>query len=327
MKPERYAHVLSFALGHPWAVQQEMLPVIAGILARHIAGVESSAAIAAALVNRKNLPQPRAGSVAIIPVYGCLAPRMNLFSEYSGGTTYQRLSQQLRAVMATEDVKTIVLDIDSPGGSAAGAREFAAELMQARTQKPILAVGQYTMASAAYHLAAACTEVVAAPSACTGSIGVYWMHDDLSAALKEYGINRTFVSAGEGKLDGNETEPLSEAARARRQATVDEIYGVFVADVVRGRGKGMTEARVRTEWKAHAYGSAEALSLEMIDRVATLDQTITRVLSAGDPNDQRAALAFASSADTDQERPPAATSQDRRSESALERAVLELQQP
>lgn len=325
MKAERYAHVLSFALSHPWAVLPEFLPVVAGILARHIAGADSSAEIAAALVNRKNLPQPRAGSIAIIPVYGVIAPRMNLFSEYSGGTTFQRLSQQLRAVMATEDVKTIILDIDSPGGSVAGAREFAAELMKARTKKPILAVGQYTMASAAYHLAAACTEIVAAPSACTGSIGVYWMHDDLSAALKELGINRTFVSAGVGKLDGNETEPLSDAAKARRQATVDELYGVFVDGVVQGRGKGMTDARVRTEWKAHAYLSAEALALGLIDSIATLDDTIARLLSASsDPADQRAALTFSSLADTAQE-PATATAQDRRAELALERQLFELQ--
>jgi signal peptide peptidase SppA len=330
MKPERYAHVLSFALSHPWAVLPEMMPVIAGILARHIAGADSSDAIAAALVNRKNLPQPRAGSVAIIPVYGVIAPRMNLFSEYSGGTTFQKLSQQLRAVMASEDVKTVVLDIDSPGGSVAGAREFAAELMRARTKKPIVAVGQYTMASAAYHLASACTEIVAAPSTGTGSIGVYWMHDDLSAALQDMGINRTFVSAGEGKLDGNETEPLSDAARARRQATVDELYSAFVGDVVNGRGKGMTEARVRTEWKAHVYLSAEALARGLIDSIATLDETITRVLSASsDPADQRAALTFASSpAATDQE-PVRATSQERAVDlswqHAAERALLDLQ--
>jgi signal peptide peptidase SppA len=326
MKAERYAHVLSFALSHPWAVLPEMMPVIAGILARHIAGVDSSAEIAAALVNRKNLPQPRAGSVAIIPVYGVIAPRMNLFSEYSGGTTFQRLSQQLRAVMATEDIKTIVLDVDSPGGSVAGAREFAAELMKARTKKPIIAVGQYTMASAAYHLASACTEIVAAPSSCTGSIGVYWMHDDLSKALEELGVKRTFVSAGEGKLDGNETEPLSDAARARRQATVDDLYTAFVDGVVNGRGKGMTDARVRTEWKAHVYLSADALKLGMIDSIATLDETITRVLSASpDPADQRAALDFTSpTVDTSQE-PAKATDQDRRPELELERQLFELQ--
>jgi signal peptide peptidase SppA len=312
MKPERYAHVLSFALSHPWAVLPEMMPVIAGILARHIAGVDSSAEIAAALVNRKNLPQPKVGSVAIIPVYGCIAPRMNLFSEYSGGTTYQKLTGQLREAMANTDVKTIVFDIDSPGGSVAGAAEFGAEMLRARTKKPLVAVGQYTMASGAYHVAAAATEIVAAPSTFTGSIGVYWMHDDLSEALKLLGINRTFTFAGEGKIDGNETEPLSAAAKARRQAIVDEMYGRFVDHVVAGRGNGLTAARVRTDWKAYCYSSAEALSLGLIDRVATLDDTLARLLTdSATPADQRALATLLTPDATDQEPPIAATSQER----------------
>lgn len=321
----RYEHVLSFALSHPWAVLPEMMPVIAGILARHIAGADSSAEIAAALVNRKNLPQPRAGSVAIIPVYGVIAPRMNIFSAYSGGTTFQTLTSQLREAMANADVKTIVFDIDSPGGSVAGGPEFAAEVMRARAKKPIIGQIQYTGASAAYQLAAACTEVVAAPSACSGSIGVYWMHDNLSEAFAQLGIKRTFISAGEGKVDGNETEALSERAAARRQATVDSMYSQFVATVVQGRGKGMTPERVRSEWKAFVYESADALTLGLIDAIATLDETITRVLSASlDAADRRAALTFASIVDTSQE-PVRATDQDRRQELELERQAFALQ--
>ncbi|MEP7304207.1 MAG: S49 family peptidase [Acidobacteriota bacterium] len=328
MKPDRYAHILSFVVSHPWAILPEWGPVIAGTLARHIAGVESTAEIAAALVNRKNLPQPKVGSVAIIPVYGAIAPRMNLFSEYSGGTTFEKLTSQLRQAMANADVKTILLDIDSPGGSVAGCAEFTAELMRARTKKPILAQAQFTMASAAYHLASAATEIIAAPSAFVGSIGCYWMHDDLSAALEQLGIKRTFVSAGEGKLDGNETEPISKAAEARRKAIVDTMYGQFVDAVVAGRGKGMTPDRVRSEWKAYVYGSTDALALGMVDRVATLDETLTRLLTdSTDPADQRALVTLSTPNATDQEPPIAATSQERTADTAWQNAIeRELQQ-
>src|SRR5262245_59262538 len=201
----RYEHVLSFALEHPWAITRPMLSVVANILARRIAGVEvQRAEIEAALVNRKQLPQPKVGSVGIIPVYGVIAPRMNLISEISGGTSFEKLSAQVRELMANDTVKTIVLDIDSPGGTVAGNAEFAAELMRARTKKPIVAVGQYTMASAAYHLASAATEIVAAPSARVGSIGTFAIHTDMSEALAKLGVKRTLIAAGEGKTDGNE---------------------------------------------------------------------------------------------------------------------------
>lgn len=294
----RYDHVLSFALEHPWNVERPMLRVIAGILARRMAGQGADdAAIAAALVDRKNLPQPRAGSIAIIPVYGVIAPRMNMFSEFSGGTTFESLSRSLAKAMANADVKTILLDIDSPGGSVAGNAEFAAEVMKARASKPVIAQIQYTGASAAYMVAAACTEIVAAPSARVGSIGTYAILEDLSAMLEQLGVKETFIFAGEGKDDNNMAAAPSAAQIARVQKAVDLAYNSFVTSVVQGRGKGMTPERVRGEWKAFVYGAEEARSLGMIDTVATLNETLTRVLSAGDATDQRAARSLRSSTD------------------------------
>jgi len=289
----KHDHVLSFALDHPWAITPSMLTVVAQIIARHVAGQALTAEeIQAALVDRKNLPQPTAGgAVAVIPIYGVIAPRMNLLSDFSGGTTFETLTGQLRGALANKAIKTIVLDINSPGGSVAGATEFAREVMAARTKKPIVAQIQYLGASAAYWVAAAATEIIAAPSAMVGSVGVYTSHDDISAALTQLGVKRTYLSAGKGKVAGNETEPLSEDAGARMQALIEEAYGRFVGDVVKGRGKGMTAERVRNDWQAHVYGATEALSLGLIDAIATLDDTLGRVMTPASA-DARAALAL-----------------------------------
>jgi signal peptide peptidase SppA len=318
-----YEHVLAFALEHPWNLTPSMMAVIAGILAQRIAGEPPDRdEIEAAVVNRKNLPQPRQGSVAVIPVMGVLAPRMNLFSEMSGGTSYDQLTAQLRAAVNDKTVKQIVLDVDSPGGSVAGNEEFAREVMRARTKKPVIAQAQYTMASAAYHLASAATEIVAAPSARIGSIGTFSMHNDLSQALKAMGVKRTFISAGEGKVEGNPAEPLGEEARGRIQASVNEAYEAFVGNVVRGRGQGVTEDMVRSKWKAHVYGAAEAKKLGMIDRIATLDETLAGLLGDDAP-DARAALDSSETADTPQDA-IGVSGQDRRPLAALEARVFEL---
>lgn len=327
--PRALDHVLSFALEHPWAITRPMLATIANILAHHIAGVDlDRSALEASLVNRKNLPQPRAGSIAIIPVKGVITPRMNLMSDMSGGTTFEQLTGQLRAAVADKTVKTIVLDVDSPGGSVAGNTEFAREVMQARTKKAVIAQAQYTMGSAAYRIGAACTEIVAAPSAQVGSIGVYNIHDDISEALAKLGIKRTFVSAGEGKDANNLAAPLTEEALARMTAQVDQAYQTFVADVVKGRGTGVTADRVKKEWKAHVYSAADALALGMIDSIGTLDDTLARILSTStDAADQRALHSLTSADDTSQE-PARATDQDRQADvqwqNATTRALLEL---
>ena len=320
-----YEHVLGFAL-QPWNCLPEMLTVIAGILAHRIAGLDlDQATIEAALVNRKNLPQPRVGSVAVIPIYGVLAPRMNLLSEMSGGTSYQKLTSQIREAVADKAIRTIVLDVDSPGGSVAGNAELATEIMRARTKKPIIAQAQYLMGSSAYQISAAATEIVAAPSAHVGGIGTYTIHNDLSEALKQLGIKRTYLSKGEGKVDGNETGPMSEGYLARADALLETHFAQFVGNVVKGRGQGMTAERVTKDWKAYVYGADEAKALGMIDSVATLDQTLTRLLTeaSADAADRQAAeLLHSPIAASDQEpRIPAATSQERLSDLAWQRDI------
>lgn len=284
MKTGRSEHVLGFALDHPWAITPAMLSVVARIIARHVAGQTLTAEeLQAALTDRKNLPQATAGGgVAVIPIYGVIAPRMNLLSDFSGGTTFETLTGQLRDAVANKAVKTIVLDINSPGGSVAGATEFAREVLKARTKKPVIAQIQYTGASAAYWPASAATEIQAAPSSLIGSIGIYTAHDDLSEALKQLGITRTFISAGDGKEINNEAAPLSAEGLARIQGLVDASYAQFVADVIKGRGKGMTADRVKKEWGAHIYPADQALALGMIDGIATLDDTIARAMTPAD---------------------------------------------
>jgi signal peptide peptidase SppA len=326
-----HEHVLSFALEHPWALTRPMGRVVAGILARWASQRPDPAAIAAALVNRKNLPQPPGeGAVAVIPIYGVIAPRVNLISDFSGGTTFEGLSQSLAEAMANKAVKTIVFDVDSPGGNVAGATEFARQVMQARTKKPIIAVAQYLMASAAYWAMAGATEIVAAPSAMIGSIGVFTIHEDLSKALEMEGIKLTYISAGKWKVAGNETEALAPEVAARIQAKVDEAHARFKTDVSKGRGVPLDEV-------AAGYGEGDTVSaieakrLGMIDRIETLDEALARVMT---PPDQRASIIVpdltASNAppvDTPQE-PSPATGQDRQSDAqwgtAIEGAFLAL---
>jgi signal peptide peptidase SppA len=272
-----YEHVLSFALEHPWAVTPSMRPIIAGILARRIAGHDTDpAAIQAALVNRKNLPQPMKGTVAIIPFYGVVAPRMNLLSEMSGGTTFEALTQQLQAAVANPDVKTVVFDVDSPGGNVAGATEFAREVLKARTVKPIIAVANHLMASAAYWPMACATQIVATPSAKVGANECYALYDDISEALAKKGIKRTLIFAGKFKPEGPDGGPLSDEAQAHIKALCDTFYGYQVADIAKGRG--VKESDVRNGFgNGRVVTAADALALGMINSIGTLPETLARL--------------------------------------------------
>lgn len=274
-----YAHLVAFALEHPWAITPPMRVLIAEILARRLAGFDADdEAVTAALEARatRDVPVPSGGSVAVIPIAGVIAPRMNLFTEASGGTSFEALTAQLQKAIADPNVRHIVFDVDSPGGNVAGASEFAREVLRARTLKPVTAQAQHLLASAAYWGMAGATEIVASPSALVGSIGVYTLHDDISAMLDQLGIKREVFSAGRYKAEGADGGPLSDDAKAHVQQLVDGSYGRMVGDIAKGRG--VKPAEVRSGFgEGRVLSADQALAAGLIDRVATLQDTLARV--------------------------------------------------
>ena len=303
-----YSHVLSLAL-EPWALTRPMVATIAHVLAHHLAGrpLDLSTLERREPVALQVMSTPTAApaqGVAIVPVHGVIAPRMSAFSDISGGATFEQAKQDVRKALAHAGVGTIVLDIDSCGGSVLGASEFAHFLLQARAQKPIIAAGNFTMASAAYWVGACATEVVWAPSAMGGSIGVYSIHEDLTEMLATLGVKLTYISAGKWKVDGIDGTALTESAGARLTAHVEAHYTRFVTDVAAGRK--VTADAVRQGFGEGAVVTAEdALALGMIDRIETLDETLARLASPASSSVPAPIGALDPSA-----LPPAATSQE-----------------
>jgi signal peptide peptidase SppA len=201
---------------------------------------------------------------------------MNQFTQASGGTTFEALGQHLHAAVADPNVKTILFDVDSPGGNVAGASEFAREVMRARTIKPVIAHANHLMASAAYHAMSGATEIVASPSALAGSIGVFTLHNDISDALTQMGIKRSVISAGKFKAEGADGGPLSDDAKAHIQGLVDGAYGRMVGDIAKGRG--VRPADVRNGFgEGRSLNAEQALAVGLIDRIATIQDTLARV--------------------------------------------------
>jgi signal peptide peptidase SppA len=169
-----------------------------------------------------------------------------------------------------------VLDIDSPGGSIYGVPELAQEIFAAREKKKVVAVANSLAASAAYWLAAAASEVVVTPSGDVGSVGVYAMHEDISRLLDQEGVTVTFISAGKFKTEGNPYEPLSEEGRSFMQERVDEAYAMFTRDLARFRD--VPVAKVKSDFgEGRVVGAKAAKAAGMVDRIASLEDTLARL--------------------------------------------------
>ena len=109
---------------------------------------------------------------AIIPIYGPITARSDLFTFFLGGTPLSDLAKDFQAALDNDQVKAILFDVDSPGGVALGPMEMAQAIFKARGKKPIWSYVGRNCSSAAYWLASATEKIIANPSALLGSIGV-----------------------------------------------------------------------------------------------------------------------------------------------------------
>jgi signal peptide peptidase SppA len=217
------------------------------------------------------------GKIALIPVYGTLAQRMTPMMEMSGGMSTQMLGQAFRSALHDDRVSAIVFDIDSPGGTVAGTGELAAEILQSRGAKPIVAVANSMMASGALWIGAMADEVVITPGGEAGSVGVYRIHEDVTKALEKDGIKPTIVRSSQSpfKIEGSGLEPLTAGAQDHMQQSVDQAAEVFIRSLADARRKTLTHVR-ENFGQGRMLSASEALAAGMVDRIDTLEHTLER---------------------------------------------------
>jgi signal peptide peptidase SppA len=278
----KYSRILQAVYSAVWAIQPEKLDQIVAFLEFASAGGKYSAEEVAERIGiraeAKPQPNPQATSIAVIPIRGIISHRVSMMDSISGGggTSVEQVTKSLRTALADETVKAILFDVDSPGGSVYGVDELAAEIMKSRGRKPMVAQVNALAASAAYYLASAADEIAMTPSGEAGSIGVLLRHLDQSKAAEMEGVKVTYIQAGEFKTEANPFEPLSDEAKAYLQKRVDEYYSMFVKSVAKGRN--LPVATVRNDFgKGRTMGAEDALRVGMVDRIATYDETLSRL--------------------------------------------------
>ncbi len=286
-RKHRIRHVVTQVTRGPWVVRSDKADAICEFLSLREAGhVLSRAEIEASFGDQGGFDEPLVmNGIAVLPLHGLIAPRMNLMTEYSGGTSCEQFSGWMRAAMNDVSVREIVLDVDSPGGQASGVEELGELIYAARAKKQVTAVVGYMACSGGYWLASAAHRVIAAPSAELGSIGVVRIHSESSKANEKEGRTVTVLRIPEFKQEANSHEPLTEEARAHFEKLNAQMYDKFVAAVARNRGVSM--ATVKSEFGRGRYFYApEAIQLGMADGLGTLE-SVLRDLSNPNPGSRR----------------------------------------
>jgi capsid assembly protease len=263
-----------------WAINEPVLHWLASVAIDRTATVE----LAAERSPRK-LPKVD-GGVAVLPMYGVISQRSSIWSEVFGGTSTQGFGAAFQRAIADPKVGAILIDVDSPGGTVAGVEELADIIHDGAQRKPVAAVANSQMASAAYWLASQVGQgqkrLAAAPGSEVGSIGVFRMHEDMSARLAADGVKVTFLAVPKFKTEANPYEPLTDAAVSHHMGQVESTYESFVSAVSRGRGVPAGQVK-RGFGEGRMFDARQAAAMGLVDRVATLGQLLkeTGAVSGG----------------------------------------------
>lgn len=220
------------------------------------------------------------GNIGIIRITGPLLSYSNEMTRYFGMVGYPDIREALVEAAQRDDIGQILLDIDSPGGSASGIQDVSDLIAKVRSDyKPVTAYSSGVMNSGGYWIGVSAEKVYASRMASVGGIGVVGTHFEVTRQLEAQGVKPTVFRSGEFKALGGPYEVLSDKAKAVIQGNFDTTYTEFVNHVATSRG--VSPAIVKSKMaEGREFFGFEALAAGLIDGVMSFDDLAVKLGSA-----------------------------------------------
>ncbi len=182
------------------------------------------------------------------------------------------LMRTLRSVRENDNIKAVVLRVNSPGGSSLVSDIIWREVVLTKNEKPVVVSFGNVAASGGYYLAVGADKIFAEPTTITGSIGVFGTIPNIHELSKEIGINAEQVGTNANSVDYSFFEPMSDAFRKQLQEGVQMTYDTFLERVAEGRD--MTKEEVNEVAQGRVWSGVDAVSLGLVDELGNLEDAI-----------------------------------------------------
>lgn len=222
---------------------------------------------------KRNTPKDKSGNiVAVYYAYGGIDDTGSILGGSSDGIESEKVIKDLRKLQDDEDVKAVVLRVNSPGGSAYGSEQIWYAVSQLKAKKPVIvSMGDYA-ASGGYYISCNADTIVAEPTTLTGSIGIFGMMPNFEKVTKKIGVNVDVEKTNALADMGNPYRAMTEREKALMQKSVERGYDLFTTRCAEGRGK--TQAQIDEIGQGRVWTGEMALELGLVDVLGGLDDAI-----------------------------------------------------
>ena len=219
---------------------------------------------------KKNQPKDKSGN--IIAVYYAYGEIDGLLAGGMDGINSEDVIRDLRRLKEDDDVKAVVLRINSPGGSAYGSEQIWYAVSQLREEKPVIvSMGDYA-ASGGYYMACNADTIVAQPTTLTGSIGIFGQVPNTKGLTDKLGITYDVAKTNRYADFGGINRPMSEGERQLMQAYVNQGYDLFLTRCSEGRG--ISKEDMDSIAQGRVWSGSMAKELGLVDELGGLDKAI-----------------------------------------------------
>jgi len=239
---------------------------------------------------------------AIVPMKGVISKNISELESLCGGCDIQDVEEMLEECERDPAIKTIILDIDSPGGTSVGVPELANRVKNCK--KEVISFTASECCSAAYWIGSQASSFYATPSSTVGSVGVYIAYPDCSEAYKMEGVRMEVIKSGLFKGAGIPGTSLDANQRKMLQDEVNEIHGDF-----KGAVKGVREFVDDASMEGQTFSGKKAAEAGLVtslvngfdELMESLDAVVAVQMEADEENDERQECAEAVGHEADEE--------------------------
>ena len=215
-------------------------------------------------------------AIAIVRVEGVIVGTDD--TNYINGAGSGTVIAELRQAEADEDVKAIVLRVDSPGGTVTGSAQIH-EVIEQEITKPVVVSMASVAASGGYYVSAPADYVFARADTVTGSLGVILTLYNASELLDEIGVEVIAITSGPNKALGSAFSELTDPQREILELSLQESYDEFVRIIVDGRG--ISDGTVREIADGRTYSGRQALELDLVDELGNFQDAMAKAADLG----------------------------------------------